>query len=195
VDEDNGFWAVAIAEESDDELVAQVAKGDGLAFARLVQRHRSRLMAVAARILGNPAMAEDVVQETFTRAWVNAPRWRVQNEGRTAFAAWLSRIATNLSIDQLRRANTVPLEAAPVIEDDAPGADAQMIEAERTRRLHAAMQELPARQRAAITLTYDEGHSNAEGASILQISVGAFELLLVRARRALRLALMDGNEK
>jgi len=195
VDEDNGFWAVAIAEESDDELVAQVAKGDGLAFARLVQRHRSRLMAVAARILGNPAMAEDVVQETFTRAWVNAPRWRVQNEGRAAFAAWLSRIATNLSIDQLRRANTVPLEAAPVIEDDAPGADAQMIEAERTRRLHAAMQELPARQRAAITLTYDEGHSNAEGASILQISVGAFELLLVRARRALRLALMDGNEK
>jgi RNA polymerase sigma-70 factor (ECF subfamily) len=195
VDEDDGFWAVVTAEESDDELVAQVAKGDGLAFARLVQRHRSRLMAVAARILGSAAMAEDIVQETFTRAWINAPRWRVQNEGRAAFAAWLSRIATNLSIDQLRRANTVPLEAAPVIEDDAPGADAQMIEAERTRRLHAAMHALPARQRAAIALTYDDGYSNAEGASILQISTGAFELLLVRARRALRLALMDGNEK
>jgi len=195
VDEDDGFWAVVTAEESDDELVAQVAKGDGLAFARLVQRHRSRLMAVAARILGSPAMAEDIVQETFTRAWINAPRWRVQNEGSAAFAAWLSRIATNLSIDQLRRANTVPLEAAPVIEDDAPGADAQMIEAERTRRLHAAMQDLPARQRAAVALTYDDGHSNAEGALILQISVGAFELLLVRARRALRLALMDGTEK
>jgi RNA polymerase sigma-70 factor, ECF subfamily len=54
---------------------------------------------------------------------------------------------------------------------------------------------LPARQRAAIALTYDEGLSNAEGASILQISTGAFELLLVRARRALRLALMDRNEK
>jgi RNA polymerase sigma-70 factor (ECF subfamily) len=190
-----GSWAVVTTEESDDELVAQVAKGDGLAFARLVQRHRSRLMAVAARILGNPAMAEDVVQETFTRAWINAPRWRVQNEGRAAFAAWLSRIATNLSIDQLRRANTVPLEAAPAIEDDTPRADAQMIGAERTRRLQAAIHALPARQRAAIALTYDEGLSNAEGALILQISTGAFELLLVRARRALRLALMDRNGK
>ena len=56
--------------DTDDALVLQVARGDKLAFARLVERHGSRLMALAVRIVGNRAVAEEIVQETFTRAWV-----------------------------------------------------------------------------------------------------------------------------
>jgi RNA polymerase sigma-70 factor (ECF subfamily) len=66
-----------------------------------------------------------------------------------------------------------------------------MIAAEDRRRLGQALTKLPPRQKAAIALTYDQGLSNAASAEAMEISVGAFELLLVRARRALREAMME----
>ena len=178
------------AEESDDELVGLVARGDRAAFARLVARHRSRLVALTARSLGRAA-AEDVVQEVFTRAWVKAPTWRVREPGRPSYAAWLTRVAVNLAIDQTRKARTTTLDSIEEPEDPAAPADAAMIARERAVRIKAAIAALPERQRLAIGLTYDAELSNAEGADAMGISVGAFELLLVRARRALRLALRD----
>jgi RNA polymerase sigma-70 factor (ECF subfamily) len=181
-------------EDSDDELLAQVAHGDGVAFARLVQRHRGRVMALSARITGNRATAEEIVQETFTRVWINASRWRPQKQDRATFASWLSRVATNLSIDQARKTRTLPLDAAPEPIDTADRADARLIGEERMAKFQTALQALPSRQRAALALTYDEGLSNAEGAAAMRTSVGAFELLLVRARRSLRLAMMEGDD-
>ena len=178
-------------EDSDDQLLARVARGDGFAFSRLVDRHRSKLIATATRIAGSRAIAEEVVQETFTRAWINAPRWRPQHEGRAGFAAWLMRVATNLAIDQRRRARSVPFEEAAEPVDGEIAADAKLVAEEDRRRLDAALAMLPPRQRAAIALTYDQGLSNAHGAEAMEISVGAFELLLVRARRALRLAMTE----
>lgn len=178
-------------DESDDQLVARVARGDGVAFARLVGRHRVRLLAMAARIVSSRAIAEEVVQETFTRAWIHAPRWRPQTDGRANFGAWLTRVATNLAIDQTRRARSVPLDAIADPVDGAMSADARLVSDEDRKRLEAAVAALPPRQRAAIALAYDEGYSNAKGAEAMSISVGAFELLLVRARRALRIAMME----
>jgi RNA polymerase sigma-70 factor, ECF subfamily len=182
-------------EESDDELLAKVAAGDGVAFAHLVARHRARLIAMAARIVGNRSVAEEIVQETFARAWIRAPRWRKSASERSTLGAWLRRVATNLAIDQTRRVRFVSLEAAPEQIDPETQPDAKLIDAEDRRRLETALQALPPRQRAAITLTYDEGLSNADGAAAMDTSVGAFELLLVRARRALRQAMMkeDGQ--
>ena len=177
--------------DTDDALVLQVARGDRLAFARLMERHGARLMALATRIAGNRAVAEEVVQETFTRAWVTAPNWRHKSDGTRAFSAWLTRVATNLAIDQLRKPRSLPIEDAPEPAD--PGGDAvdTLIVRERLSRLRTAVAQLPPRQRAAIALTYDQGLSNIEGAAALETSVGAFELLLVRARRALRAAMME----
>lgn len=172
----------------DDEDMAAVARGDRLAFARLVARHRARLTALAARIAG-PAVAEDVVQETFTRAWTHAPRWSHDRPG--SVGGWLARVATNLSIDQRRKPSGVALDEAPEPADGAEAADARLIRLERNGRLAVAMASLPERQRAAIALTYDAGCSNAEGAEAMSVSVGAFELLLVRARRGLRAALTE----
>jgi RNA polymerase sigma-70 factor (ECF subfamily) len=177
-------------EDSDDELVARVARGDGAAFTRLVARHRRKLLAMTTRILGSYAQAEDVVQDVFTRAWVRAPLWRPRGG---SFGSWLARVATNLAIDQTRKIAPLPLDAAAEPQDEAPRADIRLIEKEDERRLAAALAGLPARQRAAVALTYDQGLSNAEGAAALEISVGAFELLLVRARRALRQAMMEGS--
>jgi RNA polymerase sigma-70 factor (ECF subfamily) len=178
-------------EDSDDELVARVARGDGAAFTRLVARHRKKLIAMTTRIVGSYALAEDVVQDVFTRAWQRAPLWRPRSEG--SFGAWLARVATNLAIDHARKAAPLPLEDAAEPLDGTPSADAQLIEREDERRLAGALAALPARQRAAVALTYDQGLANAEAAAAMEISVGAFELLLVRARRTLRQAMTEGS--
>ncbi|HEY2009083.1 MAG TPA: sigma-70 family RNA polymerase sigma factor [Rhizomicrobium sp.] len=169
----------------------EVARGDRLAFARLVERHGARLMALAVRIVGNRAVAEEIVQEAFTRAWVAAPNWRQKGEVGHAFAAWLSRVTTNLAIDQVRKPRPLAIEDAPEPPDPAIGAEDAVIASQRLLRLRAALATLPPRQRAAIALTYDRGLSNSEGAAALETSVGAFELLLVRARRALRIAMTE----
>ncbi len=178
-------------EDGDDALIVRVAQGDGAAFARLVGRYRIRLIAMTTRIVGNRAVAEEIVQEAFTRAWINAPRWKAQGGGRANFGGWLARVATNLAIDHTRRARSIPLEEAAEPVDPTLSADQEMIAAEDRRRLDRALAELPPRQKAAIALTYDQGLSNATSAAVMEISVGAFELLLVRARRALREAMME----
>jgi RNA polymerase sigma-70 factor (ECF subfamily) len=177
--------------DTDDALVLRVTQGDKLAFAQLVERHGARLMALTYRILGNRALAEEIVQEVFTRAWIAAPQWRHNADAHRAFAAWLSRVATNLAIDQLRKPRGLPLEAAPEMADPGTDATSEMITQERLARLRTALVQLTPRQRAAIALTYDQGLSNRAGAAALEISVGAFELLLVRARRALRIAMTE----
>ena len=149
-------------------------------------------MALAVRVTGARVAAEDVVQECFTRAWIQAPRWRPLGEGRShGLAAWLSRVTLNLAIDQARRPRSLPQEAAHEPADPSPAADEAMIAAERRARLKTAIDNLPPRQRAAIALSYDAGLSNSEAAAVMETSVGAFELLLVRARRTLRAALID----
>lgn len=180
-----------VSEASDDELIRLTAKGDRAAFTRLVARHRTRLLALITRTLGNRAAAEDIVQDVFTRAWVKAPSWQAREPGRPSYAAWLSRVAINLAIDQTRKARSVALDGIDEPADPSLSADAAMIAGERAARVRAAIAELPERQRIALSLTYDAELSNAEGAAAMDTSVGAFELLLVRARRALRVALTD----
>jgi RNA polymerase sigma-70 factor, ECF subfamily len=176
---------------SDDALVALAAAGDRSAFTDLVERHQGRLLALMTRTLGARTAAEDIVQEVFTRAWLNAPRWRAQGLGRPSYAAWLSRVALNLAIDQARKGKAVPLDGIAEPSDPAPLPDATMLASERAERLRSAIAALPERQRTALALTYDAELSNADGAAAMETSVGAFELLLVRARRTLRTALRD----
>ena len=174
---------------SDDELVRLTAKGDTAAFTQIVARHRTRLLALTTRALGDRSAAEDVVQEVFTRAWINAPNWQARGLERASYAAWLSRVAVNLVIDQSRRARPVVLDEVPEPADTRPLADADLLSRERSARIRAAIAALPARQQMALALTYESGLSNAESAAAMDTSIGAFELLLVRARRALRASL------
>jgi len=178
----------AIAESQDDgALMRCVATGDAQALEAVAERYTPMLFAVAWRMLADAAEAEDVVQETITRAWVNAASWTPVGGG---LGAWLRRIATNLSLDRKRRRAFVSDEAVPERADESPSADA-LIDAERRRQAVAtAMQALPDRQRAAIVLTYYEGVSNAEAAAVLGLGVKALESLLVRARQGLSRNLM-----
>ncbi len=181
-------------DDSDEALMARVARGDQAAFRELSRRHVPAMLALARRILGNAADAEDVAQEAMLRVWTNAPRWRPLASVRT----WLTRVAVNLCLDRKRRASWVRLEAAGDIADPAPRAEQVIDSRERARQVAAAIAKLPARQRAAIALTYDKGMSNAQVAEVLETSVSAVETLLVRARQSLRRALghlMSGDER
>ena len=145
-------------------------------------------MALTARIVG-PGEAEDIVQETFTRAWIAAPAWKPTGADRPSYAAWLSRVAVNLAIDRTRRPRPIASDTVPDVPDATPNAEAAMLRDERIALLNVAIARLPSRQRVALSLTYDAELTNAEAASAMETSVGAFELLLVRARRALRTAM------
>ena len=156
-------------EETDDELVRLIAGGDKRAFTRLVARHRTRLLALTTRISGSRAAAEDIVQEVVTRAWIRAPEWRASNPGRASYAAWLSRVAVNLAIDQARKVRPAHIDDVDEPADGTVPADVAMIAEERLARLRAAVSALPERQRLALSLTYDAELSNAEGAAAMAV--------------------------
>lgn len=168
---------------SDEALVAQVATGDRRAYSLLVERHLDRTVTVARRLLNSTAEAEDVAQEAFLRLWQKADRF---DPAAARFTTWFYRITTNLCLDRTRRPVMLEIEAAGDPAD--PRADAETALADRRTKaaVAAAVAELPERLRAAVSLTYDAGLSNAEAARTLDISVKALETLLVRARKNLR---------
>ena len=174
-------------DDSDEALMARVARGDEPAFRALARRHLPAMVGLARRILGNAADAEDVAQEAMLRVWVHAPRW----QPLALFRTWLTRVVVNLCLDRKRRAPWVELEAAGEIVDPAPGASELAERGERERLVAEAIAKLPDRQRAAIVLTYSEGMSNAQVAEALGTSVSAVETLLVRGKQNLRRALND----
>src|SRR5436190_23720524 len=135
---------------SDHELMARAAKGDERAFRTLAERHAGAALRLARRILGNEGMAEDIVQDAFLRVWINAPRWRPE----AAFRTWLYRVVVNLCLNAKRRGSDLPLAHAGDPADPAPDAGAMLEARQRDRALAAAVDALPARQRAAIVLTY-----------------------------------------
>lgn len=171
-------------------LMAYVAQGDAQAFERLVTRHTPMVHRVAWRMLGDAVEAEDVVQETFVKLWVGAKSWTPTGGG---VGGWLRRVSTNACLDRLRRPRFVSDEGMAERVDEAPGADLAIDGARRQAAVAASIQALPDRQRAAIILTYYEGVTNAEAASILGVGVKGLESLLVRARRALTQSLTSAG--
>lgn len=176
------------AEDVDDDafLLRRIADGDRGAFDRLSRRHLDRAYAVALRMTGSRADAEDVVQEVFLRLWQRPDAWR---PGQAQFSTWLYRVVVNRCLDLKRRPKAGALDAIAEPQDPRPDAEADLVAAARQRAVNDAVEALPERQRAAIALTYTAGLKNTEAASALDISVKAFEALLVRAKRELRDAL------
>ena len=169
-------------EASDEDLMGRIAKGDEPAFRLLSRRYAARGIALARRITGNDADAEELVQEALLRVWINAPRWRPL----AAFRTWFYRVVLNLSLSRRRRGPFLPLEAAGDPADPSPDASLALERRETDRRIAAAIAELPDRQQAAIVLTYQEGLSNGEAAVVMETTISSLEALLVRAKRTLR---------
>lgn len=173
----------AYAEAPDAELVAWSAGGDRRAFDEIVIRHGPFALRVASRLIPDPSTAEDLVQEAMVRAWERTSRF---DPRRGLFTTWLYRIVVNLCIDYRRRKQPEPIPDDFDPADPTVGADTVLEINERDMALATALRELPARQRAAMALVYDEDMSGAEAARVLGLSAKAVERLLARARSYLR---------
>ena len=180
-----GARSVQAAElvDSDAELLQAIVRGDRGAFDRLSRRHLDRAYGVALRVTGSRADAEDVVQDVFLRLWTKPDAWR---PGHAQFSTWLYRVVVNRCLDFKRRPKGTDLDSVEEPQDPDANAEDSLLDAERARAIYGAVAQLPERQRTAITLTYTGGLRNAEAAEVMDISVKAFEALLVRAKRELR---------
>ncbi|MEZ5755459.1 MAG: RNA polymerase sigma factor [Paracoccaceae bacterium] len=179
----------------DEALLARYAAGDPAAARALTLRLVPRALGYAARMLGDRAEAEDVVQEAMLRLWRAAPGWRA---GEAQVSTWLYRVVTNLCTDRLRHRKRRPaaaLDEAPEVADGARGAEAGLIEADRMAALQAALDALPDRQRQAVILRHIEGFTNPEIAEVMDIGIEAVESLTARAKRALTAILAGRREE
>jgi len=185
---------------------SQVAVGQG-GLERRLEQHRAELTGYCYRMLGSPFDAEDAVQDTFLRAWRGFDRF----EGRAAFRSWLYRIATNVCMDMLngRNRRARPMDFGPAqepVESNlntlpevtwiepiptslvSPETDPAEVAAQRdTIRLAfmAALQHLPARQRAVLILCEVLRWKASEVAELLETSVASVNSALQRARATL----------
>ena len=188
----------------DDPVVAAATAGDEAAFGRLVERHRRELHVHCYRMLGSFEEAEDTVQETFLRAW----RARDSFEGGPGFRAWLYRIATNASLDAIKRSSRRVASVSSFAEvpwlqpypdrllDEVAPSDAEpdaVVVARETIELTflAVIQLLPPQQRAVLILRDVLDWSAAEAAALLDTTVAAANSALQRARATLREQLQE----
>jgi RNA polymerase sigma-70 factor, ECF subfamily len=167
----------------DDELLAWSAGGDRRAFDEIVKRHGLFALRVASRLLRDQRLAEDVAQDALVSAWRQAGRF---DHRRGRFTTWLYRIVVNRVIDEHRRITPGRLTHSFDAIDPSLRADQLMEHHEQQAAITRALEYLPARQRMALTLVYDENLSATEAAAALGVSVKAIERLLARARACLR---------
>ncbi len=178
--------------DPDAALIRGVAQGDPRAARAIVERHASRMTALARRMLGDPVEAEDVAQEVFLRVWRHAEKWK---PGAARFETWMHRVAINLCYDRLRKRRDVVMDEPPERADDSPSAFDAAHGRDVAAAVELALNALPDRQRAAIALCHYQEMTNIEAAAVMDVSVEALESLLSRGRRALRKALQSAHSE
>ena len=172
-------------------VLARARQGDGDAFRVLVERHSRRAFQLAFRMTGNEQDAEDVVQESFLRAYRQLGRF----EARANFATWLYRIVANCAVDVMRtrhakqRRISDPLDEAGPLPSHLPGPQRLAESGEVKARVDVALAALSPLERAAFALRHHEGRSIEEIGRTLGLGVSASKHAVFRAVRKLRVAL------
>ncbi|WP_347266624.1 RNA polymerase sigma factor [Paracoccus sp. (in: a-proteobacteria)] len=188
--------------ESEAELVARAAAGDGDAFALIMRRYNQRLFRSARSIIRNDAEAEDAVQEAWLRAWRAMAGFRAESR----LSTWLVRITVNEALGRLRRkqAQIIPLETAMISSDpetraaltELPeqGPEAALMHQQTRRLVEARIDRLPDSFRTVFVLRAVEEMSVADVAEALEIPESTVRSRFFRARGLLREALAQEVE-
>jgi RNA polymerase sigma-70 factor, ECF subfamily len=181
----------------EQELVARAARGDRVAFTRLVEHYQSACYGLAWRLLGNADQAADATQDAFVHAFNAIGRYRGGQ-----FRSWLLRITANASYDILRRQQRRPTTTLPDPEEGAaelpdhnsPSPVASAERSELYRALDAALQRLPEDQRVAIVLCDVYGMDYNQVAAATDSALGTIKSRIHRGRLRLRELMADQRE-
>jgi RNA polymerase sigma-70 factor (ECF subfamily) len=180
--------------QEDAALVAGAKSGNARAFELLVQRHERKIVLLAQRVTRNREDAEDVVQQSFQKAFIHLSKF----EGESLFSTWLTRIAINEALMLLRRkrrSREVPISESPTEDEiglplDIPdlglNPEDSCLRREQERILSAAVNELTPGTRKAIQLRELDERSTEETAQVMGLSVGAVKGRVFHGRRKLR---------
>ena len=171
---------------SEAESIRQAQSGSLGAMEALYESHRSMVYAVALGVCGNRPDADEVLQETFLRAFRSLSAWR----GEGKFSTWLYSIAVRTAINWRRR--FFPRRPAPLTsEEEASDPADALVEAESSEELRRAVEKLPPQQRIVLTLRHVRGLSLAEIAELQSCAVGTVKSNLHHAIARLKEALAD----
>jgi RNA polymerase sigma-70 factor, ECF subfamily len=175
--------------------VERAQSGDSDAFRLLVEQHSRAIFRLAFRMTGNEQDAEDVVQETFLRAYRQLSRY----EARSSFSTWLYRIASNYALDLLRmrkrhedrreRGSSEHHDILQTVPETSPGPDRVLYGSQVKDKVNAALDELSAQERAAFVLRHFEGLSIEEIGQSLGTGTNATKHSIFRAVQKLRKSL------
>jgi RNA polymerase sigma-70 factor (ECF subfamily) len=177
---------------SDADIVARVRAGESELFRVLVERHSRKVFSLAYRMTGNESDAEDIVQDTFLKAYRQLARF----ESRSEFGTWLYRIGANCALDSLRSrksrdevVETVDDKQAPILDSlpaKGPLPDSLTYDSEVRQKVGAALALLTAAERAAFVLRHYQGMSIAEIGKTMGLKDNATKNTIFRAVQKLR---------
>jgi RNA polymerase sigma-70 factor (ECF subfamily) len=173
---------------SDEALLAGFATGDPRTAAAFVRRFQGRVFGLAMTIVRQPAIAEEVAQETFVRVYRHAGNFDAR-KGRVS--TWLLSIARNLAIDQTRMKRLDPVDpdviAAEIsIESQVPGADEMGLQPDEREQLRSAITDLPDDQRRALVLSAYMGRTAREISDLDDVPLGTVKTRIRTAMLKLR---------
>ena len=185
----------ALQRLADEDLLTLVERRDADAFAVLYDRHGGAAYSLAHRIVGDPAIAEDVTQEAFLSVWRSGARF---DAARGSVRSWTLGIVRNRAIDALRRsagkAPKLDLDDEALIEGQAGAelTDSEAIRRETSRRVRGALGELPDEQSQVIGLAYFGGFTHSEIAEMLGMPLGTVKGRMRLGLEKIRVMLAEG---
>ncbi|GGM39281.1 ECF RNA polymerase sigma factor SigW [Paraliobacillus quinghaiensis] len=178
--------------------IRQVKKGDQSAFEDVVTFYQDKVYQICYRMVGNAYEAEDLAQEAFIRAYVNIHSF----DDKRKFSTWLFRIATNLTIDRIRKKKpdyfldaevrgTDGLDMYSQLANENPLPEEELESLELQSYIQQQIMSLPTKYRSIIALRFVDERSLAEISEILNIPIGTVKTRIHRGREALRKKLRD----
>lgn len=188
---------------NDHEIIKSILLGNKDNFRLLVERYQNVVFRISMGFVHEKEEAEDITQEVFIRAWQSLTKFR----GDSSFSTWLHRVTVNACLNNARKKKSKPffnristffhIEASMQNDfiDDVGNAEENIIREEHNRLLKSALESLPQNQRVAIILSKYEDLPQKEIAAIMNISEGAVEALMHRAKENLRERLSTGLKK
>lgn len=185
--------AIDLSDAPDQELVTQIRSGDEEAFRGLFRRYAPSAMALARRVVRQPSLAEEIVQEAFLALWRNPTGYDQQ---RGSVRSWLLGTVHHRAVDAVRREESQRRRAQDAVSADVPEPDfSETVAAEldapvERRAVRTALDELPPEQRQVIELMYFEGLSQSRVAERLSLPLGTVKSRTLLGMRRLRAALV-----